>query len=61
MHVMRTDAFHKLSQFSSTVINDEMEIFVMFVSGCMTDPAQLRVSMMQDWRCLQGAVIRWSS
>ena len=43
-----TDVFHKLSQLSSTVIDDDMEILCRFVSGCMTGPAQLRASMMQD-------------
>ena len=28
-----------------------------FVSECMTDPAQLRASMMQELRCLQGGDI----
>ena len=55
-----TDVFHKLSQFPSTVIVDDMEI-CRFVSECMTGPAQLRASMMQDWRCLQGAVTRRAS
>ena len=43
-----TDVFHKLSQFPSTVIDDDMEILCRFVSECMTGPAQLRASMMQD-------------
>ena len=51
----------KLSQFPSTVIDDDIEILCRFVSECMTDPAQLRASMMQDWRCLQGAVLRRTS
>ena len=50
-----TDVFHKSSQFPSTVSDDNMEILVRFLSEFITDPAQLRVSMMQD--CLQGAVI----
>ena len=37
-----TDVFHKLGQFSSTVIDDDMEILCRFVSECMTGPAQLR-------------------
>ena len=53
-----TDVFHKLSQFSSSGIDDDMEILVRFVSECMTDPAQLRASTMQDWVCLRGAVTR---
>ena len=56
-----TDVFHKLSKFPSTVTDDDMEILVRFVSECMTDPTQLRASMMQDWRCLQGCVIRRAS
>ena len=56
-----TDVFHKLGQFPSTVIGDDMDILVRFVSECKTDPAQLRASMMQDWRCVQGAVIRHAS
>ena len=56
-----TDVFHKLGQFPSTVTDDDMEILVRFVSECMTDPTQLRASMMQDWRCLQGCVIRRAS
>ena len=47
-----TDVFHKLGQFPSTVFDDDMAILCRFVTG----PAQLRASMMQDWRCLQGAV-----
>ena len=46
-----TDVFHKLSQFSSSGIDDDMEILVRFVSECMTDPAQLRVR-----RCKTGYV-----
>ena len=38
-----------------------MEILCKFVSECMTGPAQLRASKMQDWRCLQGAVTRRAS
>ena len=51
-----TELFHKLSQSPSTVIDDDMEILCRFVSECITDPAQLSASMMQDWTCLQGAV-----
>ena len=32
-----TDVFHKLSQIPSTEINDDMEILVRFVSGCIHD------------------------
>ena len=56
-----TDVFHKLSQFPSTVFDDDMVILCRFASECMTGPAQLRASMMQDWRCLQGAVNRRAS
>ena len=58
-----TDVFviQNLSQFPSTLIDDDMEILCRFVSACMTGPAQLRMSMMEDWRCLQGAVTRWTS
>ena len=49
-----TDVFHKISQFPPTVVDNDMKIFVRFVCECMTDPAQLRASMMQDWRCFQG-------
>ena len=56
-----TDVFHKISQFSSSGIDDDMEILVRFVSECMTDPAQLRASTMQDWVCLRGAVTRRAS
>ena len=56
-----TYVFHKLSQFPSTVIDDDMAILVRFESECMTDPAQLRAQMMQHWRCLQGAVTRRAS
>ena len=34
-----------------------MKILVRFVSECITDPAQLRASMMQELRCLQGGDI----
>ena len=44
-----TDVFHKINQCPGTVINDDMEILVRFVSECMTDPAQLRASKIQDW------------
>ena len=54
-----TDVFHKLSQFPSTVIDDDMKILCRFVSECMTDPAELRALMMQD--CSQGAVTRRAS
>ena len=43
-----TDVFHKLSRLSSTVIDDNIEILVRFVSECMTDPAQLRASKIQE-------------
>ena len=43
-----TDVFHKLSQFPSTVINDDMVILCRFVSEYMTGPAQLRASTMQN-------------
>ena len=52
------DVYHKLNPI---VIDDNMEILVRFVSECMTGPAQLRASMMQDWRCLQGGVVRRAS
>ena len=42
------DVFYILSQFPSTVIDDDMEILSRFVSECMTGPGQLRTSMMQD-------------
>ena len=51
-----TDVFHKLSQFPLTVFDDDMEILCRLASECMTGPTQLRAWMMQDWRCLQGAV-----
>ena len=53
--------FHNLSQFPSTVFDDEMAILCRFASECMTCPAQLRASMRQDWRCLQWAVNRRAS
>ena len=56
-----TDVFHKLSQFSSAGIDDDMEILVRFVTECMTDPAQLSASTMQDRVCLRGAVTRRAS
>ena len=56
-----TDFFHKLSHFPWTVIDDDMEILCRFVSECMTGPAQLMASMMQDWIYLQGAVTRRAS
>ena len=43
-----TDVFYKLSQFPSAVMDDDMEILVRFISEYMTNPAQLRESMMQD-------------
>ena len=51
----------KLSQVPSSVIDDDMEILVRVVSKCMTGPAQLRASMMEDRRCSQGAVNRRAS
>ena len=32
-----TDVFHKLSQIPSTVIDDDMQILVIFVSDCIHD------------------------
>ena len=34
-----TDVFHKLSQFPSTVMDDDMDILSGLVSECMTGPA----------------------
>ena len=56
-----TNVFHRISQFPSTVINDDMDSLCRFVSECMTGPAQLRAAMMQDWGCFQGAVTRRAS
>ena len=59
---MKEDVMYvKLSQVPSSVIYDDKEILVRVVSKCMTGPAQQRASMMEDRRCLQGAVNRRSS